>query len=78
MSQTETDFGKPTLVNAGTTNSGTKMRGADVVVRCLELLGVDTVFAYPGGSAIELNQALSKSKKMRIILPRHEQGGGFM
>ena len=54
------------------------MRGADVVVRCLEKLGVDTVFAYPGGSAIELNQALTRSSKIRTILPRHEQGGGFM
>ncbi len=54
------------------------MKGAEVVVRCLENLGVDTVFAYPGGSAIELNQALSHSKKLRVVLPRHEQGGGFM
>lgn len=79
MSNQENEADKPTLVKTGTAaNDGTKMRGADVVVRCLELLGVETVFAYPGGSAIELNQALSKSKKLRVILPRHEQGGGFM
>ncbi|MDR2512898.1 MAG: biosynthetic-type acetolactate synthase large subunit [Puniceicoccales bacterium] len=54
------------------------MRGADVVVRCLELLGVDTVFAYPGGSLLEISQALTRTKKIRSILPRHEQGGGFM
>ncbi len=76
MSPKSTNSDRPTLVKAPT--QPTKMRGADVVVRCLELLGVDTVFAYPGGSAIELNQALSKTKKMRVILPRHEQGGGFM
>ncbi len=78
MSQQETERDKPTFVKAGTPSETKKMKGADVVVRCLELLGVDTVFAYPGGSAIELNQALSKTKKMRVILPRHEQGGGFM
>jgi len=54
------------------------MRGCDVVVRCLENLGVDTVFAYPGGASMELHQALTRTKKIRTILPRHEQGGAFM
>lgn len=72
------DSDKPTFIKTSTVPEGTPMRGADVVVRCLEKLGVDTVFAYPGGSAIELNQALTRSSKIRTILPRHEQGGGFM
>lgn len=54
------------------------MKGADVVVRCLENEGVDTVFAYPGGSSIDLHNAFTRSGKIRVILPRHEQGGGFM
>ena len=54
------------------------MRGCDVVVRCLENLGVDTIFAYPGGASMELHQALTRTKKIRTILPRHEQGGAFM
>ncbi len=80
MSTKNNENSKPAFVASGTNLDGNagKMKGADVVVKTLEILGVDTVFAYPGGSAIELNQALSKSKKMRIILPRHEQGGGFM
>ena len=53
------------------------LKGSDIAIRCLEQLGVDTVFAYPGGQAIELHQALSRSKKIRVILPRHEQGGAF-
>src|SRR5213593_1543150 len=53
------------------------MRGADIVVRCLEREGVDVVFAYPGGASMELHQALTRSKKIRTILPRHEQGGAF-
>ncbi|HVU36691.1 MAG TPA: thiamine pyrophosphate-binding protein, partial [Opitutales bacterium] len=57
---------------------GTEMRGADVVVRCLEREGVDTVFAYPGGASMELHQALIRPTKIRTILPRFEQGGGFM
>jgi acetolactate synthase-1/2/3 large subunit len=52
--------------------------GADVVVQCLLNHGVDTVFAYPGGACIPLHQALTRFRnKMRVILPRHEQGGGF-
>lgn len=54
------------------------MKGADVLVKCLENEGVDTLFAYPGGSSIDLHNAFTKSKKIRVILPRHEQGCGFM
>src|ERR1044071_10440501 len=53
------------------------MRGADIVVRCLELEGVDVVFAYPGGASMELHQSLTRSKTVRTVLPRHEQGGVF-
>jgi acetolactate synthase-1/2/3 large subunit len=57
---------------------GHKMNGASVVVAALEREGVDTIFAYPGGASQLLHQALTKTKKIRTILPRHEQGGGFM
>ena len=58
--------------------NGQSMKGADVLVASLEKEGVDVVFAYPGGASMELHQALTKSKKIRTILPRFEQGGGFM
>jgi acetolactate synthase-1/2/3 large subunit len=58
--------------------TGPETRGADVVVQCLEREGVDVVFAYPGGASMELHQALTRTKKIRTILPRFEQGGGFM
>ncbi len=52
--------------------------GADVVVLSLVHHGVDTVFAYPGGAVIPLHQAYSRyADQIRIVLPRHEQGGGF-
>ncbi len=53
------------------------MLGAEIVVACLEREGVDTVFAYPGGASMPMHQALTKSKQIRTILPRHEQGGAF-
>jgi len=61
------------------TNSPTQpTSGADVVVQALVNHGVDTVFAYPGGCSMPLHQALTRfHDKIRVVLPRHEQGGGF-
>src|SRR6058998_3770886 len=56
---------------------GPTMKGSDILVAALEREGVDTIFAYPGGASMELHQALTRSKKIRTILPRHEQGGAF-
>jgi acetolactate synthase-1/2/3 large subunit len=53
--------------------------GADILVQCLINHGVDTVFAYPGGASMPIHQALTRFQdRLRTILPRHEQGGGFM
>ena len=55
------------------------MIGADLVVEALIREGVDNVFAYPGGASMEMHQSLVKRRdKIRTILPRFEQGGGFM
>ena len=52
--------------------------GADIVVQTLVNHGVDTIFAYPGGASMPLHQALTRFRdQVRVILPRHEQGGGF-
>jgi acetolactate synthase-1/2/3 large subunit len=53
------------------------MSGSEILVACLEREGVDTIFAYPGGASMEIHQALTRSKKIRTVLPRHEQGGAF-
>ncbi|MDA0725010.1 MAG: biosynthetic-type acetolactate synthase large subunit [Verrucomicrobia bacterium] len=57
---------------------GSAMNGADALVASLEREGVEVVFAYPGGASMELHQSLTRSKSIRTILPRQEQGGGFM
>ncbi len=55
------------------------MSGADILVQCLINEGVDTMFAYPGGASMPLHQSLTRVQdKLRTILPRAEQGGGFM
>src|SRR5580692_1336716 len=57
---------------------GRLVSGADILVQCLLNHGVDTVFAYPGGASMPIHQALTRvSPRLRTILPRHEQGGGF-
>src|SRR5262245_60786652 len=53
--------------------------GADILVQCLVNQGVEVVFAYPGGASMPIHQALTRYRaKVRTLLPRHEQGGGFM
>lgn len=56
---------------------GKAMNGAEILVACLEREGVDVIFAYPGGASMPIHQALTKTKKIRTVLPRHEQGGVF-
>src|SRR4051812_6518109 len=56
---------------------GPTMSGSEILVACLEREGVDTIFAYPGGASMEIHQALTRSRKIRTVLPRHEQGGVF-
>jgi acetolactate synthase-1/2/3 large subunit len=54
------------------------MTGADILVKSLVDHGVEIIFAYPGGASMPLHQALTRYKdRLRTILPRHEQGGGF-
>lgn len=55
-----------------------EVNGADLFVYCLEQAGVDNIFAYPGGASMEIHQSLVRSGRIRTILPRHEQGCGFM
>jgi acetolactate synthase I/II/III large subunit len=56
---------------------GQAMFGRDIFVEALEREEVEVIFAYPGGASMEIHQSLTKSKKIRTILPRHEQGGSF-
>ncbi len=63
--------------NAANPANGVVMIGAEILVACLEREGVDLLFAYPGGASMPIHQALTHSKIIRTILPRHEQGGVF-
>ncbi|MBV8378878.1 MAG: acetolactate synthase large subunit, partial [Verrucomicrobia bacterium] len=56
---------------------GEPMNGAETLVAAMEREGVEVIFAYPGGASMPIHQALTRSTKIRTILPRHEQGGSF-
>lgn len=50
------------------------MKGTELLVEALKKEGVDTLFAYPGGMAIDIFDALYGVEEIEVILPRHEQG----
>lgn len=52
---------------------GRELSGADIIVKALVDLGVDTVFGYPGGAVLPIYDALFKQNKLKHILVRHEQ-----
>jgi len=54
------------------------VKGADLLLSCLEEEGVEYVFGLPGEENLDFLQSLSKSKKIKLILTRHEQAAGFM
>ncbi|MDH7598697.1 MAG: biosynthetic-type acetolactate synthase large subunit [Sedimentisphaerales bacterium] len=67
-----------------TSQSGTRgqaqqesLTGAEIVVRTLLDLGVDTMFGYCGGVVLPLFDKLFDAP-IRFIVPRHEQGGCHM
>ncbi|AJG99416.1 acetolactate synthase catalytic subunit [Clostridium beijerinckii] len=55
-----------------------KYNGAEIVIKLLENEGVEYISGIPGGFNLPLYDALYKSKKIKHILARHEQGAGFI
>lgn len=51
------------------------LTGAEIVIECLKEQGVDTVFGYPGGTILNIYDALYKHQdEITHILTSHEQG----
>ena len=50
------------------------MKGTELFVKALQKEGIDFLFAYPGGYAIDIFDELYKQDSIQVILPRHEQG----
>ena len=54
------------------------LSGAEIIVRLLERQDVAIVAGIPGGSNLPLYDALGRSRTVRHVLARHEQGAGFI
>lgn len=51
-----------------------KLTGAEILINCLLEQGVDTIFGYPGGTVLDIYDALYRNGKINHILTAHEQG----
>ncbi|HEQ71831.1 MAG TPA: thiamine pyrophosphate-binding protein, partial [Spirochaetia bacterium] len=51
---------------------------ADILLRYLELEGVEYVFGVSGGTIIAILQSLQKSSAVKFIMVKHEGGASFM
>lgn len=51
-----------------------KLKGAEILINCLLEQGVDTIFGYPGGTVLDIYDALYRNGKINHILTAHEQG----
>jgi acetolactate synthase-1/2/3 large subunit len=54
-----------------------KYSGAEIIIKMLEMHGIETIAGIPGGANLPLYNALYNSR-IRHILARHEQGAGFI
>ncbi|MFP6805478.1 MAG: acetolactate synthase large subunit [Pseudomonadales bacterium] len=53
-------------------------KASDLFIECLEAEGCEYVFGIPGEENLDFLDSLSRSKKIKLVLTRHEQGAGFM
>src|SRR3546814_1587010 len=53
-------------------------KASDRFIECREEEGVEDIFGVPGEENLDFLDSLSRSKSIRMILTRHEQGAGFM
>ena len=52
-----------------------KLKGSQIIVKCIEEQGIETVFGYPGGTILDIFDALYEERgKITQILTCHEQG----
>ncbi len=50
------------------------MKGYDIIIESLKQEGVDTIFGYPGGAIMAIDDAIAGEKSIHYVLSRHEQG----
>ena len=73
MDMSTEDVGKAAAA-AGIAPPGTELRGADILIRCLQAEGVKHLWGYPGGAVLYIYDALHRRNTIQHVLVRHEQG----
>jgi acetolactate synthase-1/2/3 large subunit len=58
--------------------NGAPPRAIDVLLAYLRAEGVRVVFGIPGGLLYPFFDAVERAPDLRLIVPKHEEGGGFM
>ena len=52
-----------------------QLNGSEIILECLKEQGVDTIFGYPGGTILNVYDAIYKyGDQFRHVLTSHEQG----
>ncbi len=54
------------------------MKASDLLVKALEQEGVEYIFGVPGEENLDLLDSIRQSRKIKLIVTRHEQGAAFM
>ncbi len=54
------------------------LSGAQILITMLERQGITTIAGIPGGANLPMYDELQKSRIIRHVLTRHEQGAGFV
>ena len=66
------------VINRGMRMSKQEYNGSELVVKSLKELNVKYIFGYPGGSVLDLYDALFQQDDIEHILVRHEQAATHM
>ncbi|MBH1964398.1 MAG: acetolactate synthase 3 catalytic subunit [Comamonadaceae bacterium] len=71
------EISKAEIKSAAAASAGSQsseLRGAEILVKALQLEGVKHIWGYPGGAALHIYDALYKQDVVQHVLVRHEQG----
>ncbi|MDB5955995.1 acetolactate synthase 3 catalytic subunit [Ramlibacter sp.] len=69
------EISKAELSSAAAASAGQSedLRGAEILVKCLQAEGVKYVWGYPGGAVLHIYDAFYKQDTIQHVLVRHEQ-----
>ncbi len=58
---------------AAAQSHGQELKGAEILVKCLQEEGVQAIWGYPGGAVLHIYDAIYKQNSIQHVLVRHEQ-----